>query len=162
MLQIPNVTTQREVKTDVVIHAPAADVWRALTNLPAYTIWNPYIYPASGEVKAGARLEITLHEGKTVTYSPTVTAADPNRELSWGGHFMGMFERTVTFTLTPLDPADPAWTRVEARELFRGLLLLALGGMPDDARRGLDLMTRALRERVELLQPPPPPAKPQP
>lgn len=150
---IPNFSTQREVKTAVVIKASAADVWRVLTDLPSYPIWNPYVYPAQGQIKSGAELEITLHESKTVTYKPKVLSADPPRELSWGGNFAGMFDRVLTFTLTPVEGADPPETRVEARELFRGLLLLAMGGVPDEAQHGLDQMTRALRNRVVLLQP---------
>lgn len=151
MLQIPNLTTQREIKAEIEIQAPPESVWKVLTDLATYPIWNPYIYPARGEIRPGAQLEITLHEGKTVTYRPTVLSVEANRELSWGGRFAGMFERILTITLEPIDPADPHGTRLVARELFRGLLLLAVGGMPDDARHGLDLMNRALRERAELL-----------
>ncbi len=152
LLQIPSFTTQREVKAEIEIQTSAEQVWRVLTDLRAYPIWNPYIYPVEGELKPGAQIEITLHDGRTVTYRPTVLTVEPNRELSWGGRFAGMFERIQTFTIEPTNPAGAHRARLVSRELFRGLLLLALGTMPDDAQRGLDLMNRALRDRAELLQ----------
>jgi hypothetical protein len=146
----PDIRTQREVQTQVEIRAPAALVWKILTEFSAYDIWNPYIYPVRGELRPGELLDVTLHtDGSTLRYQPAVLAVQPNHQLSWGGRIPGgMFERVQTFTV---DVLTPERARVTSRERFQGYLLPLYGGMPDDARRGLEAMTRALRDRAELL-----------
>jgi hypothetical protein len=146
----PDLKTQQEVRAQVEIRAPAALVWKVLTEFPAYDIWNPYIYPVRGELHPGGLLDVTLHpDDGPLRYQPAVLALQPGRLLSWGGRIPGgMFERVQTFTVEELRPDR---VRVTSREHFKGLLLPLYGGMPDNARRGLEAMTRALRDRAELL-----------
>lgn len=146
---IPDLSTHKEVKIEVEISASAGTVWRALTNFPAYDIWNPYIYPASGEAVAGRRLDLTLRGGTVVHFSPTVLVARPDHELSWGGTmpFSGI-ERVASFEIHELGPHS---VRLIAIERFRGILLPLAGVAGGDLATGLNVMTRALRERAELL-----------
>lgn len=151
LLQLPNLSTHREVKAEVEINASPTVVWTVLTDFSSYFIWNPYIYPAKGVAKPGAHLELTLHEGpKPITFEPTVVTAQPNQELSWEGHFGGMIDRTEVFTI---EAVDPHHVRLIARGVFKGILLPLVGGLPDDTQRGLDQMGRALRTRAEFLEP---------
>jgi hypothetical protein len=146
---LPDLSTHKEVKTEVEIKASADTVWRALTNFPAYDIWNPYIYPASGEAIAGGRLDLTLRGGNVIHYSPTVLVAEPEHELSWGGKMpFGAIERIVTFQIHALGPRS---VRLVAIERFKGILLPLAGGVTGDSASGLQVMTRALRDRAELL-----------
>src|SRR5690348_5585134 len=78
---IPDFSTRKEIKAEVEIKASADTVWRTLTNFPAYDIWNPYIYPASGEAVAGHKLDLTLRGGTVIHFTPTVIVAKPNEEL---------------------------------------------------------------------------------
>jgi hypothetical protein len=144
---LPDFSTHKEVKSEVEINASAGTVWRTLTNFPAYDIWNPYIYPASGEAVAGRQLDLTLRGGNVIHYSPTVLIAEPDSELSWRGGFGGI-ERVVTFEIRPLGPHV---VRLIATERFKGILLPLAGGATGDAASGLPLMIRALRDRAELL-----------
>lgn len=147
---LPDLRTQREVHAQVEIRAPAALVWKVLTEFPAYDIWNPYIYPVKGDLRPGGLLDVTLHmDDGALRYEPAVLTVRPSHELSWGGRIPGgMFERVQTFTLEELKPDR---VRVTARERFQGYLLPLYGRMPDDAGRRLEAMTRALRDRAELL-----------
>lgn len=70
---IPDLSTHKEIKVEVSIRASADMVWRTLTNFPAYDIWNPYIYPASGEAIAGRKLDLTLRGRITGTGTGTST-----------------------------------------------------------------------------------------
>ena len=146
----PDIRTQREVQTEVEIRAPAALVWKILTEFSSYDIWNPYIYPVRGDLRPGELLDVTLHtDGGVLRYQPAVLIVQPTHQLSWGGRIPGgMFERVQTFTV---DMIDPDRVRVKSRERFQGYLLPLYGGMPDGARRGLETMTRALRSRAELM-----------
>ena len=147
---LPDFKTQREVHAQVEIRAPAALVWRILTEFPTYDIWNPYIYPVRGDLHPGRLLDVTLHtDDGTLRYEPAVLAVQPQHLLSWGGRIPGgMFERVQTFTLEEL---KPNLVRVTSHERFQGYLLPLYGRMPEEARRGLEAMTRALRDRAELL-----------
>src|SRR5579864_9666833 len=94
----PDLSTHKEIKTEIEINASADTVWRTLTNFPAYDIWNPYIYPAAGEAVAGRQLDLTLRGGTVIHYNPTVVVAQPEQELSWAGKMpFGAIERVVTF-----------------------------------------------------------------
>jgi len=152
VFNLPNLSTHREVHAQVVVNASADRVWQVLTDLPGYTVWNPYIYPAKGELKEGAPLELTLHNPtQTVVIEETVLSVKPGRELSWGGEMLSHnLDRTLTFSIE-----EVAANRVQltAREVFQGILLPLAGGIPDDAQRGLDQMVRALRSAAELVPP---------
>src|SRR5579884_166197 len=81
---VPDLSTHREVTAQVEIQASPARVWSVLTDLAAYPIWKPCIYPATGEIAPGARLQLTLHSGNAaITYDPVVETVLAPRELSW-------------------------------------------------------------------------------
>ncbi len=146
--------TQREITAEVEIKAPPALVWKVLTDFPSYPIWNPYIYPATGALRPGGRLEVTLHpDHQTINFLATVLTVAPNRELRWGGRTLtsGLFDRVQTFTI---EPAGPGRVRLVASERFTGLLIPFSGKLLGDTQRGLVMMAQALRARAELLQPP--------
>ena len=146
---LPDLSTHKDVRAEVEIDASAEQVWRVLTDFPAYDIWNPYIYPASGQAAAGRTLDLTLRGGTVIHFAPTVLVAKPGEELTWAGKMpLGAVERVLTFALTPLGPHR---VRLVATERFRGIALPLVSGVTDDAAAGLAAMTRALRDRVELL-----------
>lgn len=146
---IPDLSTHKEVKAEIEIKASADTVWRTLTNFPAYDIWNPYIYPASGEAVTGRQLDLTLRGGTTIHFNPTVLVAKPNQELSWAGKVpLGAVERVVTFEIQSLEPHR---VRFIATERFRGILLPLAAAVTDDSAAGLNVMAKALRSRAELL-----------
>ena len=151
LFTLPNLSTQREVSAAIDINASRERVWSILTDFPAYPTWNPYIYPVKGEAKAGAQLEVTVHTGTVpVTFQATVQTAEPPRELSWEGRVIGVavFDRVQTFTIEEMGPDQ---VRLTARERFRGLLLPLEGGLPDDAKQGMEMMIHALRAEAEMV-----------
>jgi hypothetical protein len=146
---LPDFSTHKEIRVVVEVRASADVVWRTLTNFAAYELWNPYIYPASGEAAAGRTLDLTLRGGTVVHFHPTVFVAKPDEELSWGGHVpLGAMERMVTFTITALAPHR---VRLAAAERFRGVLLPLASQVTADSAAGLKAMVEALRNRAELL-----------
>src|SRR5687767_1999859 len=81
---------QTELRTEVEINAPAAHVYRVLTDFAQYQAWNPFITAIQGKLVIGERLsvEMSLPEGKTYSLEPRLTQVTENRELRWRGHFM--------------------------------------------------------------------------
>jgi hypothetical protein len=149
MSTLPNLSTHRDVKAETEIEASPSTVWRVLTDFSAYELWNPYIFPASGDAVAGRQLDLTLRTGTVIHYQPTILVVKPEQELSWGGKVpLAGVERVVTFTIEPIARHR---VRLVAREHFQGALLPLAQSAPGDAAAGLTSMVRALRDRAELL-----------
>jgi hypothetical protein len=94
------------ITTHVTLDSPVEGVWEALTTLPAYGEWNPFITSASGMLALGERLDLTIHPPgrRPVRFKPWVTAVDQHRYLEWLGRvgMPGIFDGRHSFTLTPL------------------------------------------------------------
>jgi hypothetical protein len=141
----------KELRTEIVIRAPAERVWQHLTDFAAFPEWNPFLPRIQGELRAGSRLEVFLQASGTkgMTFRPTVTMVEPNRELRWLGHLgiPGLFDGGHIFEITPVGKDH---VRFVQREEFHGLLVPLLRRSLDrDTRRGFEEMNRALRARAE-------------
>ena len=141
----PNTFTTR-----VDIGAPPAQVWAVLTDFSAYPIWNPFIYPVTGAPRPGSILEMTIHHGtRSIPYQATVAVVRPNRELALRIPTIEIVEITFDFTI---EPQRAGRTRLTARERHTSVTSIVAGGLVGDIQSGLDAMTKAARDRAELLQ----------
>ncbi|MDX6664130.1 MAG: hypothetical protein QOG68_336 [Solirubrobacteraceae bacterium] len=140
------------LKTSADIDASPDRVWEILADLPSYATWNPLITEAAGELATGERLELWLQPiaGKGMRIKPTVTVAEPARELRWLGRLgvRGVFDGEHRFVLEP----TATGTHLEHEERFTGVLV------PFMARRlrarvlpAFELMNRALAARAEAV-----------
>src|ERR1051325_6372681 len=125
----------RRIATAVDIDAPAAAIWRVLTDFPAYPEWNPFIRRIPGGAKVGARVEVTVHpvNRKPMTFKPTVRVVDTDRELRWLGRVLlpGIFDGGHAFLIEPQSNR----CRLRHEETFSGLLVPAFGAMLGDTAR---------------------------
>ena len=123
-------------------------VWATLTDFTAYGEWNPFIRELSGTAETGEKLRVAISPaaGKAMTFRPTVTAAEPGRELRWLGRVLvpGVLDGEHSFTLEEV----PGGTRLTQAERFSGALV-PLVGKAIDVGDDFDAMNRALKERVE-------------
>ena len=140
----------RTLDTGTVIEAGAERVWQVLVDFEAYPSWNPFVRRLSGELRQGARLEVTVQPAGRGEFSfrPTLVAVEPNRELRWLGHLVipGLFDGEHGFTIESI-AADRV--RLRHREVMSGVLVPFLGGMLRDTERGFHEMNRALKARAE-------------
>ena len=141
----------KELRTEIEIQASDERVWQLLTDFASFPQWNPFIRSATGEVKAGARLEVHVQPSgsRGMTFKPKVLRAEPNRELRWRGHLIvpGLFDGEHIFRLDSLGSRGVRFTQ---REVFTGLLVPLLArGLDTDTRRGFEEMNLALKERAE-------------
>lgn len=136
---------RHHIETIIEIDAPPARVWAVLTDLARMPSWNPFIRSISGEVAAGARLDVLLAPpGKVaMRFRPTVLAVQPERELRWLGHLFvsGLFDGEHYFLLEPI--LDNR-TRFTQGENFSGILVGVLGGMLATTQAGFESMNKAL------------------
>jgi hypothetical protein len=139
--------------TEIVIAAPSEEVWSILTNFAAYPSWNPFIRNISGELEAGARLEVELSPpgGRAMTIRPTVQGVQPRHVLRWLGRvgLPGLFDGEHSFQIEPLGEGQ---VRFVQSERFSGVLVplvMAFVGAP--TKQGFEAMNLALKERAEAM-----------
>jgi len=141
----------KEVRTEIDIAAPAERVWAILTGFDEFSLWNPFMRRASGKIRVGEWLDITLQPSGTrgMRIKPQLLIVDPNRELRWIGRLIlpGIFDGEHSFTI---EPVDPQTVRLVQKEEFSGFLVpLGAKGLDGDTRRGFEEMNRALKTRAE-------------
>lgn len=139
-----------EIRTELEIAAPVAEVWGILTDFPRYQEWNPFITEISGEAVVGGPLlvRLSLPEGRDFTLKPRLLEVEENRALRWRGHLLvpGLFDGEHFFRLEELAPQR---TRFVQGENFTGILMRFSGRTITRAARGFVYMNEALKRRAE-------------
>ncbi len=141
--------TQRTIQTEIVINAPASKVWKVLIDFEAYPRWNPFIRQLTGMAKPGEQLTVQMHFGhRTMSFSPTVLAVQPGRELRWLGRVFipGVFDGEHSFVIEPLSGNQ---VRLIQSEEFNGLLVPFSGSLLDDTKQSFQEMNKALKAQAE-------------
>jgi hypothetical protein len=137
------------ITTHLTISAPVEDLWKTLTDLPAYLTWNPFITAASGTIGAGQRLDLTIQPpgGRALGFKPWVTAVEQHRYIEWLGHLAlpGILDGRHSFTLTPMTRGR---TLIQQSETFTGVLTPFTGSMLARTRAGFDAMNVALARQA--------------
>ena len=139
-----------ELRAEIVIDAPPSLVWAILTDLAAYPDWNPFITCSEGSIGVGERLTNRIEQvgGKAVTFQPTITQVDEQRDLEWLGRLVlpWLFDGRHRFELLP----DGDGTRLVQMERFTGVLVPLLRKRLDtETRAGFEAMNTALKARAE-------------
>jgi len=139
-----------EIRSELEIAAPAAEVWGILTDFPRYQEWNPFITElhSDGIVGNPLRLLLSLPEGRDYRLNPRLLRMEENYELRWRAHllFPGLFDGEHFLRVQTLDPRR---TRFIQGENFSGVLLRFSGRTLTQVARGFDYMNEALKRRAE-------------
>ncbi len=140
----------REIKTEITIESSANTVWRILTDFECYPEWNPFIKSISGEPQVGAKLQIFIQPpgASGIKFTPTVLAAEENREFRWLGKllFGGLFDGEHSFTIETISENKVRFINAEK---FTGILVSLFGGTLKGSEQGFELMNKTLKERAE-------------
>ncbi len=140
-----------EIKTQIVINAPAEKVWGILTNFEDYPNWNPFIKSISGEAKVGNKIKahIVPPNASDMTFAPEVLTFEANKKFTWLGHLMfaGLFDGEHSFEL--IQNSDGTTTFIQS-EKFKGILVPLFKKMLDtNTLEGFNLMNQKLKELAE-------------
>jgi hypothetical protein len=141
--------TRKEIRSEIIINAPASRIWQVLIDFEAYQQWNPFIRKVNGVAIPGNRISAQMRLGnRMMTFRPTVLAAEPDKELRWIGHLFisGIFDGEHTFTIKPLNENK---VRLVQHEEFNGLLTPFFTLLHKDTKKGFEEMNQALKERAE-------------
>ncbi|MEI9935846.1 MAG: SRPBCC domain-containing protein [Pseudomonadota bacterium] len=139
-----------EIRSELEIAAPAAEVWGILTDFPRYQEWNPFIteLKSDGGVGSPLRLLLSLPQGRDYRLKATLLRMEVNDELRWRAHllFPGLFDGEHFLRVQALDVQR---TRFVQGENFSGALLRFSGRTLTQVARGFDYMNEALKRRAE-------------
>jgi hypothetical protein len=139
-----------EIRSELEIAAPAAEVWGILTDFPRYQEWNPFITEIETEGVVGGPLQLllSLPEGRDHRLKATLLRLEEDFELRWRAHllFPGLFDGEHFLRLIAVDPQR---TRFVQGENFSGALLRFSGRTLTRVARGFDYMNEALKRRAE-------------
>ncbi|MFT3723986.1 MAG: SRPBCC domain-containing protein [Hyphomonadaceae bacterium] len=140
-----------EVRTEIEISAPAAELWKVLLDFRHYPEWNPFIVQIAGETTVGAKLGMTLSlpdSNRERELEAKLLVCDEGRELRWLGHLWmkGLFDGEHFFRLEPRGENN---TRLVHGEDFHGVLLRFMLAQVTEATRGFVYMNQALKRRIE-------------
>jgi hypothetical protein len=107
-----------ETVTDIVINAPADEVWRVLSDFSAYREWNPYIRGMSGTLAVDATLTVTrlTSDRGESTSRPTVMLYRPGREFRLRDRpvLPGLLDCEHGLKLEPLGPEQVRFVHWQA------------------------------------------------
>lgn len=141
-----------QIQTEIIINAPAANIWSILTDLERYSKWNPFMVESHGQIVEGEKLKNTMRNGeKLMTFTPTVLKVEPGRYFEWLGslYFRGLFDGKHYFELVPLSDNQ---TKLIHGEEFKGILVkLILKQIGDQTRDNFVAMNQALKEKAEKI-----------
>ena len=138
----------RTIEHAIDIQAPAATVWRILTDIDHYAEWNPFMPRLSGRLALGERLTLSVRPGtRTMTFRPTVLAFEDGTLIRWRGRLgmPGLFDGEHELRL---EPRPDGGARFIQRESFTGLLVPMMPRVLDDTATGFTAMNTALRDRA--------------
>ena len=144
-----------EIVTEIEIAGPVSQVWRVLTDFPAYPRWNPVVRSIRGAATPGATLYVVFHpRGSIPVWFPaTVSVASADTEFTWTGSLLTprIFSGEHYFRLEAIDGKR---TRLIHGEAFRGPLAPLMYRMLGNYNRsGFVAMNDALKAHIEAAQP---------
>ncbi len=142
----------KDIKTEILIGAPAEKVWCILTDFDRHPAWNPFIQSISGDKQENGKLVVHIKPpgGGGMTFKPRVLVYKTEREFRWKGKlfFTGLFDGEHYFIL---EAVNAHTTRFIHGERFSGILVGVSGNMLEKTREGFELMNQALKNECERI-----------
>jgi hypothetical protein len=132
------------------VRAPAEVIWEIVRDLALWSEWNPTYPKAAGDVRIGARLDITvaLPGQPPMDVKPVVLDWVPNEQLHWKSSAMSGLVKTTRFI--EIENLAEASCIIANGEYVGGLLGSSVTRrMGRSIYRGFVAMNEALKERAE-------------
>jgi len=140
------------VEHRIGIQAPPEVIWEVISDLGSWAQWNPIYTKASGEIRIGSTLDVTLALPGEAPQQirPVVQEWVPNEQLHWRLTMLGGMVKTTRFI--EIETLGEASCIISNGELIGGLLGPRLGRrMGPKLYRAFREMDEALKARAEAL-----------
>lgn len=145
---------RRVFRAEAEIEAPAARVWRVLTDLEGYPAWNPFTVSMQSGLVVGGPIDMRVRMSRwrlTISQRETVREVRPpegEREgrLVWGATMPGIIAERVQ-TVTALGPARARYVTEDTIEGWLAGVSFALFGR--SLEDGFEGVARELKRRSE-------------
>lgn len=134
-------------RIETAIGAPAAIVWRLLTDASGFPRWNSTVSAIEGEIREGERIRIHA-PGTKQTFTPKVSDVAPERRMLWSDGVDLVFRGARRFELEPKG-ADATDFIMEER--FSGVMFALTKGMMPDFRPIFEAYANDLKREAERL-----------
>jgi len=151
-LPAPKAPAGLRIEHRVGVQAPAEVIWEVISDLKSWESWNKLYPKASGDIRIGSVLEITLVLPGQAPQQirPTVLEWVPNEQLHWRLIMLGGLVRTIRFF--EIESLAEASCIVSNGEIIGGLMGPRLGKrMARTIYRAFAEMDEALKARAEAL-----------
>jgi hypothetical protein len=151
-LPAPKAPSGLRIEHRVGIQAPAEVIWEVISDLKSWEQWCVLYPKASGEIRIGSVLDITLAlPGQAEQQiKPTVMEWVPNEQLHWKLTLLGGLVRTIRYF--EIESLAEASCIVSNGEYIGGLMGPRLGKrMSRNIYRAFVEMNEALKARAEAL-----------
>ncbi|WP_395674630.1 SRPBCC family protein [Phenylobacterium sp.] len=140
------------IENRIGVQAPAEVIWSAIYDLAAWAEWNPVYTKATGDIRIGQPLDLTLALPGQAPQAlrPTVLEWVPNEQLHWRTSMSGGLVKSIHFL--EIEPLSETGCIVSNGELISGFL--ARGYLRRNGRalnRAFIQMNEALKARAEAL-----------
>jgi len=142
----------RTIDTWIDIEVSPDRIWDVLVDFPKWSTWNSFIPLVEGILQEGQTLKIQVNPPglKTMTFRPKIFSLTQNKEIIWGGSFLGIVYRGEHLFL--LESLNENRTRFRQIERFHGPMVLFMGSMIKKTKKGYHQMNIALKNRVEEVE----------
>ncbi len=141
-----------ELRSEIEIVASPSLVWDVLTNLRAYSEWNPFIVEAEGQLSEGSSVAVTVNYpgNRERNFRRRVLKLSPMNELRWSSTSM---LRILAYSeqFFQLRPVTDERLRLATGENFSGLFAPRAQFELAQIAQGLTLMNQAIKRRAESL-----------
>lgn len=145
---------EREIVTKQVIKAPAAVVWKLISDFSSYSSWNPLILRVKGDPTEGGKLDILIHlflqtDMKT---TPTIVKVEQEREIAWKGGLIipGILEGQHVLQINEIEKNV---VMLVQKEIWSGILSpVFMLWMGNEIREGFERMNEKVRDICEMSQ----------
>jgi hypothetical protein len=151
-LPAPKQPAGLRIEHRVGVQAPAEVIWEAISDLAAWPQWNKLYPKASGQIRIGGVLDLTLAlPGQPEQQiRPTVLEWVPNEQLHWKLTMLGGLVKTIRYF--EIESLAEASCIVSNGEIVGGLIGPRMGKrMARTIYRAFSDMDDALKARAEAL-----------
>jgi hypothetical protein len=148
----PKAPSGLRIEHRVGIQAPAEVIWEVISDVEAWSQWNRLYPKASGQIRIGSVLEVTLALPGQAEQQirPTVLEWVPNEQLHWKLSTMGGLVKTIRYF--EIETLAEASCIVTNGEILGGLMGPRVGKrMARTIYRAFAEMNDALKARAEAL-----------